>query len=140
MTPLEAMQATLAGEHAAFYVYGVLGGQVSRSAQPTLADLIGSSYAVHRQRRDRLTALIDADGATPVASAPSYQLPNPAATARQLRTAGRIVETRCLALYGQLVENSSGAVRAWAITTLDTAAVQELGYGATPVDLPGSAG
>ena len=30
MTPLEALQPTLAGEHAAVYVYGVLGGRVSQ--------------------------------------------------------------------------------------------------------------
>ena len=31
MTPLQAMQRTLAGEHAAVYVYGVVGGRVSAS-------------------------------------------------------------------------------------------------------------
>ena len=36
MTPLEAQQATLAGEHAAVYLFGVFGAQASQSRQPAL--------------------------------------------------------------------------------------------------------
>ena len=35
MTPLEALQQTLAGEHAAVYVYRALAGRVSSSADRT---------------------------------------------------------------------------------------------------------
>jgi hypothetical protein len=140
MTPVEALQAALAGEHAALYVYGVLGGQVSRSAQPALADRIADSYAEHRRRRDRLVGLVAAHGADPVAAAPAYDLPNAAANPAQLRAAARLVESRCVALYAQLVGNSAGADRAWAITALDEGAVREVGYGAAPTDFPGSVG
>jgi hypothetical protein len=139
MTPVEALQATLAGEHAALYVYGVLGGQVSRSAQPALADRIARSWTEHRRRRDRLVGLVAAHGADPVAAAPAYQLPNPAATPAQLRAAARLVESRCVTLYAQLVGNSTGADRAWAITALDAGAVRAVQYGAAPSDFPGSA-
>jgi hypothetical protein len=139
MTPVEALQATLAGEHAALYVYGVLGGQVSRSAQPALADQITRSWTEHRRRRDRLVGLVTAHGADPVAAAPAYTLPNAASGPAELRAAARLVETRCVTLYAQLVGNSARADRAWAITALDTAAVRAVEYGAAPSDLPGSA-
>jgi hypothetical protein len=140
MTPVEALQATLAGEHAAMYVYGVLGGQVSRTTQPALAEQVARSYAEHRRRRDRLEGLVRAHGADPVAAAPAYRLPNPAANAAQLRAAARLVEARCVTLYAQLVGNSTGADRAWAITALDAGAVRAVEYGAAPTDLPGSTG
>lgn len=138
MTPLDALQATLAGEHAALYLYGVLGGQVSRTGAPTLARLIDDSYLQHRVRRDQLITLVSARDATPAASAPSYDLPNPAATSGQIRAVARLVENRCEALYGQLVASTSEADRAWAITALDECAVQELRYGAAASDFPGA--
>ena len=36
MTPLDALQTTLAAEHAAVYVYGVLGARTSPAAEPSL--------------------------------------------------------------------------------------------------------
>jgi hypothetical protein len=140
MTPVEALQAALAGEHAALYVYGVLGGQVSRSAQPALADLVSRGYTDHRRQRDRLVALVSAHGATPVAAAPSYRLPNAAATPAQLRSAARLVESRCVTLAAQAVGSTSGRDRAWSITALDAAAVRAVRLGAVPTDFPGSAG
>jgi hypothetical protein len=138
MTPLEALQATLSGEHAALYLYGVLGGQVSRAGQPALAGLVNDSFLEHRVRRDRLTTLISALDATPVAAAPSYQMPNAAATPDQIRVVARLVERRCVALYGQLVGSSAGADRAWAIAALNSGAVQEVRYGAEASDFPGA--
>lgn len=138
MTPLDALQATLAGEHAALYLYGVLGGQVSRAAQPTLAGLVSDSYLTHRVRRDQLITLVSARDAAPAASAPSYDLPNPAATPAQIRAVARLVESRCMALYGQLVASTSGADRIWAIAALDEGAVQGLRYGAAATDFPGA--
>lgn len=137
MTPIQALQATLAGEHAAVYLYGVMGGQVSRSQQSTLAGLIDQSFGTHRARRDRLSVLISDRRTAPVASEVAYRLPNTLTTPRQLRTAARQVESRCLALYGQLVANSTGPVRAWAITALDAGAVAGLDYGSAPTTFPG---
>ena len=48
MTPLEALQQTLAGEHAAVYVYRALAGRVSTSADPDLATGLAAAYTVHR--------------------------------------------------------------------------------------------
>ena len=36
MTELEALQTTLEAEHAAVYVYGLLGSRTSQSAEPEL--------------------------------------------------------------------------------------------------------
>ena len=51
---VEALQTALAGEHAALWVYGVLGGQTSRSATPSLFREVTAGYQAHRGRRDQL--------------------------------------------------------------------------------------
>jgi hypothetical protein len=135
--PLAALQATLAGEHAAVWVYGVLGAQVSRSRQPRLFDAISTAYDVHRQRRDQLDVTISRRGAEPVPSQVSYELPNAARTAAQLRAAALDIEQRLADVYGQLVESTTHADRRWAISALDDCAVRQLGFGGTPTDLPG---
>lgn len=137
MTPEGALQAVLAGEHAAIYVYGVLGAQASQSRQPRLYDDLTQSYLVHRKRRDHLTAVIVALHGDPVASEPAYQLPNPASTAAQLVSAARTVEQRMATLYGQLVENSVEEQRRWAISALDECARRVLLFHASPTDFPG---
>lgn len=138
MTPLEALQQTLAGEHAAVYVYGVLGGRVSSSAQPTLAGRLTSAYTTHRGRRDRLTAMVRAAGGDPVASQLSYRLPNPGLTAAQLAAAALVTERRCAAVYAAAVGSTSRAARGWALEALTDAAVRELSFGGEPAAFPGA--
>jgi len=137
MTPVRALQTVLAGEHAAVYLYGVLGGQVSRSEHPRLAALVSSSYATHIARRDALDALLVAHHATPVASASAYRLPADVDTPDGARALARRIEGRCLQLYGQAVESTSAADRTWAIAALRGAALDVLEYGARPTDFPG---
>ena len=139
MTPLEALQQTLAGEHAAVYVYGVLGGRVSSSAQPSLASRIGAAYAAHRGRRDQLTAMVRAAGGDPVAAAVSYDLTGPCRTARQLDAAGLLLEQRCTALYATGVGSTSRADRQWMIDALADAAVRLLSFGGSASAFPGAA-
>ncbi len=137
MTPEEALQATLAGEHAAVYVYGVLGGRVSASAEPDLAGLLRTAYSVHRARRDQVVAMVRATGAEPVASAVSYQLPNAADSARRCRIAAAEIERRCAEVYASAVGSTAQANRQWAIDALTDAAVRGLGFGDTPTAFPG---
>jgi hypothetical protein len=137
MTPLEAVQQTLAGEHAAVYVYGVLGGRVSASEQPDLADRLVSAYTTHRGRRDQLTAMARAADGEPVAAEVSYQLPNAAVTARQLTAAARITEQRCAGVYAAMVGSTARANRQWAIDALTDTAVRLLGFGGRPDSFPG---
>ena len=72
-------------EHAAVYVYGVLGARVSGSGQPALVAAAAAAYAVHRGRRDQLTAMVRAAGGEPVAA----ELELPAAERQPHRGAAR---------------------------------------------------
>ncbi|HEX6248123.1 MAG TPA: ferritin-like domain-containing protein [Nocardioidaceae bacterium] len=137
MTPIEALQATLAGEHAAVHVYGAVGGRVSQSAEPALWQRVREAYQLHRERRDRLDSMIRAAGDEPVAAEVSYELPNPARTTDQLRAAALEVEQRCAAVYADMVGNTSGANRQWALDALEDAAVRQLGFGGEPEPYPG---
>ena len=137
MTPLEALQRTLAGEHAAVYVYGVLGGRVSDSADPQLSSRLTTAYKVHRARRDELTTMVLAMNGDPVAADPSYQLPTPSRTSDQIRTAARIIEQRCAAVYADAVGSTARADRRWAIAALRDASVRGLGFAGRAEKFPG---
>jgi hypothetical protein len=137
MTPLQALQETLAGEHAALYVYGVLGARVSDSGQPVLAARLTAAYTTHRGRRDQLTAMVRAAGGEPVAAELSYRLPNASRTAPQLRAGAAVTERRCAAVYAAAVGSTSRTDRQWAIDALADAAVRELSFGGRPAAFPG---
>ncbi len=137
MKPLAALQATLAGEHAAVWIYGVLGAQSSQSRTPGLFDELSTAYALHRKRRDQLEVTISGLDAQPVAAQVSYALPNPARTTAQLRAAALQVEQRLADVYGQQVQSTTHAQRRWAIAALDDCAVRQLGFGGSPTGLPG---
>ncbi|HEY6931839.1 MAG TPA: ferritin-like domain-containing protein [Marmoricola sp.] len=137
MRPLAALQATLGGEHAAVWLYGLLGAQVSQSREPKLFDALSRAYDLHVRQRDELTVTISDLGASPVASRVSYAPPNPARTAAQQRAAALLVEQRLADLYGQQVESTTHAQRRWAIAALDGCAVRQLTFGGAPSDLPG---
>ena len=134
---LQSLQTTLAGEHAAVYVYGVLGGRVSVSGDPALARLVSAAYATHRSRRDRLVMMVRDRGGLPVPAEVSYQLPNPVRSARQIRRAGLGLEERCARVYAEMVASTSGTTRRWAAQALTDAAVRQLGFGGEPQAFPG---
>ena len=138
MTPLDAQQATLAGEHAAVYLFGVFGAQASQSRQPALYARLLDAFRVHRKRRDQLTVAIAGSGAEPVAAEVSYDLPASMETAPELNDAALQVERRIARTYGQLVENTAGAERRWALVALDDSAVRQLEFRGTPEMFPGT--
>lgn len=137
MKPVEALQAALAGEHAAVYVYGVVGGRVSLSAHPDLWSKVRAAYTIHRGRRDQLLGMVRDEGEEPVAAEVSYQLPNPARTVRQLRQTALEIEQRCTAVYADVVGSTWGADRQWALEAISDAAVRQLGFGGEPQAFPG---
>jgi len=137
MTPLQALQETLAGEHAAVYVYGVLGGRLSATEHPELMARVVDAYDTHVRRRDHVTALVEAGGAEPVAAEVSYQLPNPVLTADQVTAAALVTEQRCASVYAQAVGSTSRTDRRWAVEALVDTAVRQLGFGGRPDDFPG---
>jgi hypothetical protein len=137
VTPIESLQKTLAAEHAAVHLYGVLGGQASKSQQPALFRQLDEAYDAHRASRDELTVLINAKGKDPVAAKVDYAVPGPTSTTAQILAVARTIERRVTLTYGELVENTSGADRRWAITALDAGAIRELGVGIAPSSFPG---
>lgn len=137
MTPEDALQRTLAGEHAAVHLYGVVGGRVSASSHPALWQRVRDAYVLHRSRRDQLVSMTRAAGATPVAAEVGYDLPNPARTPAQLEQVALEVEQRCAAIYADMVGSTASANRQWALDALEDAAVRLLSFGGEPEPFPG---
>jgi len=138
MTTLRALQVALAGEHAALYVYGVLGAQTSASGTPQLYAAVSDAYATHRDRRDHLTGLVLQEGGTPVASDPAYEIPRRLGSASAVARAALGLERRSAATYAWLVANTVRDQRRWAITALSDTAVRELGFRGSPEIFPGA--
>jgi hypothetical protein len=138
VSELDALQQTLAAEHAAIYVFGVLGGRAAALTDPPLRTSIALAYDVHVARRDHLRTVISDSGASPVAAHPAYLVPGAVTTASQVEAEALRVERACVAVYGALVAaTASGANRAWAVDVMVATSVSELGFGGRPEALPG---
>jgi hypothetical protein len=138
MTYTEALQTTLAGEHAAIYVYGALGGQTSQSGAPSLFAAISDAYTAHRARRDLLVGLLTDLGEEPVATEPAYELPDDLGSTDAVTSRALELERSCAATYAYLVANSPAAERRLAVNLLIQTAVRELAFRGTPETFPGS--
>ncbi len=138
MTTLDALQVALAGEHAALYVYGVLGAQTSASDTPQLFDSVSEAYEIHRARRDHLTGLVLEEGGAPAPSEAAYESPRRLGTPSLVVAAARQLERRSASTYAWLVANTVGGQRRWAIEALTDAAVRELSYRGSPEIFPGA--
>jgi len=130
-----AAQATLAGEHAAVYAYGVVGGVVDPSG--ALGGLARAGYGAHVNRRDRLERSLRALDVEPVAAEPGYALPRPVTTEADAARLIRRVEDRCAVLHAALVAASTGELRGEAVGWLSDAATRGLAWGAPPAAFPG---
>ncbi|HEY5421285.1 MAG TPA: ferritin-like domain-containing protein [Marmoricola sp.] len=140
MTPTGALQDALAAEHAAVYVFGVLGAQTSEVEQSTLFDNLLTAYEQHRSARDELVARIQELGGRPVAAAPAYELPNAVSTPTQVVRAALVTEHRVTQTYGTLVSQTVGDDRSWAVDALGASAVRQLRFGGRPESFPGTQG
>lgn len=135
MTEVEALQAALAGEHAALYGIGVAGGKLSGARFRSASD----SYELHRLNRDRLSQLVVAAGETPVAAEPAYDLPQPVTNAATAAALILLIERRLAAVYGDLIESAEKpAVRSFAVDGLLANAGAQLAWGGAPVAFPGA--
>jgi hypothetical protein len=137
VSDVDALQATLAAEHAAVYVLGTLGGRAVPLPAPALKSHLAVAYDVHLVRRDQLRARLTALGVTPVAAEPAYALPHDLTTAAQLSARALGVERACVATYAAMVAATAGQDRGWAVDALTAGAVSELGFGGAPEPLPG---
>lgn len=138
MTAIDALQTTLAAEHAAVYVLGALAAQTSRTTDEPLFTALSSAYGGHRGRRDLLVRQLVDLGQTPVASAAAYELPERLGTVSVVRRTALGVERACAATYASLVAHAVGSTRRWATGALTDAAVRELAFRGTPEMLPGA--
>jgi hypothetical protein len=138
MTETEALQTTLAAEHAAVYVFGLLGSRTSAQAEAALYDELRAAYEVHRERRDTLIGEIAALGATPAAAAAAYTPPAGLDTSEGRYAAALALERGCASTYAALVAATTGARRGAAVGFLNDAAVRELSFRGTPEIFPGA--
>jgi hypothetical protein len=133
----DALQTTLAAEHAAVYVYALLGSRTSETAEAPLYDALRAAYDAHRGRRDTLISEIAATGATPVPAAPAYTPPAGLDTTDGRYLAALTLEKACATTYAALVGATTAARRTEAIGLLDDAAARALSFRGTPEIFPG---
>lgn len=134
---VDALQRTLAAEHAAIFVLGALGGRASALTVTSLRDALATAYDGHVERRDQLRTMVASVGGDPVAAEPAYRLPSPLTTAAQIAAEALRVERGCVTTYAALVAVSAGPDRRWAVAALVTTAVGETAFGGRPQALPG---
>jgi hypothetical protein len=138
VSDVAALQTALAGEHAAVYVFGTLGGRTSQSTDPDLFEGVSAAYAAHRSRRDDLVASITGLGAEPVAAEAAYDVPGRLDRAGQIARVARATEDACATTYAWLVANTVDETRRWAIRALNETAVLVLTLRGTPEMFPGA--
>jgi hypothetical protein len=134
MTPIVALQAALAAEHAAIYGYGVV-GSVLRGPDRGRATI---ALAAHEAVRDQLIELISALGSTPVAARSAYQLPFAVDDQHAARQLGGHLEEGTGGTLWDLVAASAAdsAPRSLAIDWLSDSALRAAFWGSSQA-LPG---
>ncbi|WP_432545153.1 DUF4439 domain-containing protein [Kineococcus sp. SYSU DK002] len=128
-----ALQAALAGEHAAVFGFGLV---VGRLAEPRRGEA-AADLAAHRVARDDLVDRITAAGATPVRSAPGYDVDAPTAEAALALAAS--VQERLTTLYAAVAAGPT-ADRALGAAAAVTAARAARRWGSTVAAFPGLPG
>ena len=136
-TEVEALQVTLQAEHAAVYVYGLLGSRTSQSSESALYAALRAGYEAHRDRRDTLVGEIAALSEVPAPAAPAYTPPAGLETTDGRYAAALELERACAATYAALVGATAGERRLRAIGFLNDAAARELTFRGRPEAFPG---
>ena len=130
---LAALAAVLAGEQAAVYAYGVVGGQ----AGPAHRKAAAADLSAHALQRDLLAARLSTAGAPPLAAPPAYALPFEVSSVADARRLAVHVELTLAAAYADLVAAAVPARREEAAGWLARCALQARGWGAAPQAFPG---
>jgi len=120
--PVEALQAVLAAEHAAVWVYGVAEAFVSGE----LAERLSEAATAHQALRDTIERMLVDAGMRPVPSEPGYLTPEAVTdTASALRLV-TTAETDAAAAWRSVVERSPAdpGLRGTALEALTAAAVR----------------
>ncbi|MBI3689056.1 MAG: ferritin-like domain-containing protein [Actinobacteria bacterium] len=119
--PLDALQRTLAAEHAAVWGYGMVGAVLvgQQRAAARAAD------TAHRDQRDLLADLVRARGARPRTAEPAYEVPFPVRSAADGELLAGQLEDRTAAAWHYLVGAADTAdLRRTAVAGLTAAAVR----------------
>ncbi len=130
---IQALQAALAGEHAAIYGYGVAGAYLSGSLQATAT----ADWVAHQVARDRLEAMLRSLGAEPAAAAVAYQLPVGVHGAAGATALAVVLEDRMATAYLGLVALGSTAIREYGAQQVQACALRAAAWRGTTVAFPG---
>lgn len=124
------LPVALAGADAAVYAYGLCGAHLTGADRTAALD----AMAVHRDRRDRLRALVTAAGGTPSPAAAAYDPPFAVTDAAGARRLAGLVEDRCAGSMAAAAAQLSGDDRAWAAAAAAQSAVLHVRWtGTAPV-------
>jgi hypothetical protein len=130
MTATDALQAWLALEHEAVWLYPVIGARHGEDR-----DRATASFEIHRITRDRLLARLREIGVEPVAPRLTYG--RPVTTRATARGRARSVENRVAAACLTLAGESDDGTRSFAVKELRRAALAALTWGGEPEAFPG---
>lgn len=122
--PADASDAALfdaiATEHAVIYGYGF----VSAHTTPDLNDLVSSSLAEHRARREAAIAMLDARSVAAPLPAAGYRLPIPVANPMDAANLALRMENDSAVAWRAVLEQATGNdTRTFALTALTQSAV-----------------
>jgi hypothetical protein len=129
-----ALQAVLAGEHAATWAAGRAAGELAGRGRRAALRAIDE----HRAARDEARRTLVTLGATPVEAAPAYVEPVPVTSPAAARRLMAHVEQALAATYADLAAASAPAGRRAAVTASTAAAVRAVAWGAAAQAFPGS--
>jgi hypothetical protein len=132
-SPIAAMQAALAAEHAAVYGYGVTGAMLTGTAK----SLAYADWRAHEIARDTLAAMIVKLGATPVAASPAYTLPFAVTNASSARRLAAVLEDGVTRAYLGLVGVSDRALRTFGALAMQPPATRAATWRGSTVAFPG---
>jgi hypothetical protein len=131
MTPTEALQAWLALEHEAVWLYPVVGARLDG-----LRGRATTSFEAHRDVRDDLVVRLRGLGAEPVSAALGYAAA-PLTSADEAGAAAQSLEARVSAAVLTLAGVAEADLREFAVGALRTSALAEQTWGAAPKAFPG---
>jgi hypothetical protein len=130
---LPALQAALAAEDAAIFGYGVAGAHLSGSRKAAAEQ----DWTEHNEARDRLTAMISALGATPVAAQAFYRLPFEVTDAASAAKLAAYLEEGVTRAYLGLVAVSDRRLRAFGALAMQGPAERAAFWRGTTEAFPG---
>jgi hypothetical protein len=132
------LQGALAAEHAAVWVYALVGAFVPDA----LSTRLNEAATAHQARRDATERILIAAGTAPVPPEPGYLTPQPVTDAASALRLAIIAETDAAAAWRSVVERSpaDADLRGTALEALTEAAVRATRWrataGAAPLTVP----